>query len=41
MIQLPANANIVVMHEPVSFRNGIEGTAGIARLSDCKWFGRR
>lgn len=32
MIQLPANANIVVMHEPISFRNGIEGTAGIARV---------
>ena len=32
MIQIPANANIVVMHEPISFRNGIEGTAGIARL---------
>jgi transposase len=32
MIQLPANAQVVVMHEPVSFRNGIEGMAGIARV---------
>ena len=32
MIQLPANANILVMHEPISFRNGIDGTASIARL---------
>jgi transposase len=32
MNQIPANANVVVMHEPISFRNGIDGTAGIARL---------
>lgn len=32
MIQIPANANVLIMHEPVSFRNGIEGTAAIARL---------
>lgn len=32
MIQFPSNANIFVMHEPISFRNGIEGTAGIARV---------
>lgn len=32
MIQIPANANVLVMHEPVSFRNGIDGTAAIARL---------
>jgi transposase len=31
MIQVPPNADVVVMHEPVSFRNGIDGTAGIAR----------
>ena len=31
MIQVPANATVVVMHEPMSFRNGIEGTAGVAR----------
>ena len=31
MIQFPANANVIVMHEPISFRNGIDGTAGIAR----------
>ena len=31
MIQVPPNANVVVMHEPVSFRNGIDGTAAIAR----------
>jgi transposase len=32
MIQIPANANIFVMHEPISFRYGIDGTAGIARV---------
>jgi transposase len=32
MIQFPANANVIVMHEPISFRNGIDGTAGIARV---------
>ena len=32
MIQVPPNANVVVMHEPISFRNGIDGTAAIARL---------
>ena len=31
MIQVPPNANVVVMHEPINFRNGIEGTAAIAR----------
>lgn len=31
MIQIPANADVVVMHEPISFRNGIEGTAAVAR----------
>jgi len=31
MIQVPANATVVVMHEPISFRNGIEGTAAAAR----------
>ena len=31
MIQVPANATVVVMHEPISFRNGIEGTAAVAR----------
>ena len=31
MIQIPANANILVMHEAINFRNGIDGTAGIAR----------
>lgn len=31
MIQVPANASVVVMHEPISFRNGIEGTAAVAR----------
>lgn len=31
MIQVPANAMVVVMHEPISFRNGIEGTAAVAR----------
>jgi transposase len=32
MLQLPANARIFVMHAPVSFRNGIEGLAAVARL---------
>jgi transposase len=31
MIQVPANATVVLMHEPISFRNGIEGTAATAR----------
>ncbi|MBM4270359.1 MAG: IS66 family insertion sequence element accessory protein TnpB [Deltaproteobacteria bacterium] len=31
MIQVPAQATVFVMHEPVSFRNGIDGTAAIAR----------
>lgn len=31
MIQVPPNANVVVMHESINFRNGIEGTAAIAR----------
>ena len=32
MIQVPPNANVVVMHESINFRNGIEGTAAIARI---------
>lgn len=32
MIQFPANANVLVMHEPISFRNGIDGTAAVARV---------
>ena len=32
MIQIPANANILVMHEAINFRNGIDGTAAVARL---------
>lgn len=32
MIQLPANARVFVMHEPISFRNGIEGTAAVVRV---------
>ena len=32
MIQLPANADVVVMHESISFRSGIDGTAAVARL---------
>ena len=31
MIQVPANATVVVMHESINFRNGIEGTAAVAR----------
>jgi hypothetical protein len=32
VIQIPATAPVVVMHEPISFRNGIDGTASIARV---------
>jgi len=32
MIQVPPNANVLIMHEPISFRNGIDGTAAIARV---------
>lgn len=32
MIQVPAQASVFVMHEPVSFRNGIDGMAGLARV---------
>jgi transposase len=32
MIQVPAGATVVLMHEPISFRNGIEGTAAVARV---------
>jgi transposase len=32
MIQVPPNATIVVMHAPINFRAGIDGTAAIARL---------
>jgi transposase len=31
MIQVPPSANVVVMHESISFRNGIDGTVAIAR----------
>jgi transposase len=32
MIQIPANAKVLVMHDAISFRNGIDGTAAVARL---------
>jgi transposase len=32
MMQIPANANVLVMHDAISFRNGIDGTAAVARL---------
>jgi hypothetical protein len=32
MIQVPAQASVFVMHEPVSFRNGIDGLAAVARV---------
>lgn len=32
MIHIPSHANVLVMHEPISFRNGIDGTSAIARL---------
>lgn len=31
MIQVPAQATVFVMHEPVNFRNGIDGLAGFVR----------
>ena len=31
MIQVPANATVVLMHQPISFRNGLEGTCAVAR----------
>ena len=31
MIQVPAQARVVIMHESVNFRNGIDGLASIAR----------
>jgi transposase len=32
MIQIPATANVVIMHAPISFRNGIEGTVAVVRV---------
>lgn len=32
MIQVPAQARVFVMHESVSFRKGIDGMAGVARV---------
>lgn len=32
MIQVPATADVLIMHEPISFRNGIDGTAAVARV---------
>jgi transposase len=32
MIQIPAQAKVLIMHEPVNFRKGIEGMAAVARL---------
>lgn len=32
MIQIPANANVLIMHESVSFRSGIDGMAAVARV---------
>jgi hypothetical protein len=32
VIQIPANASVFVMHEPISFRNGFDGTAAVARV---------
>ena len=31
MIQVPPSAHVVVMHEPISFRYGIDGTVAVAR----------
>jgi transposase len=32
MIQVPAQASVFVMHEPVNFRKGIDGMAAVARV---------
>jgi transposase len=32
MIQIPAQAKVLIMHEPVNFRKGIEGMAAVARV---------
>ena len=32
MIQIPAQARVLVMHEPVNFRKGIDGMASVARV---------
>jgi transposase len=32
VIQIPAQASVLVMHEPVSFRMGIDGMVGVARV---------
>ena len=32
MIQIPAQARVFVMHEPVSFHKGIDGMAAVARV---------
>ena len=32
MIQVPASANVLIMHEPINFKNGIDGTVSIARI---------
>lgn len=32
MIQIPANATIFVMHEPISFHTRIDGSCAVARL---------
>jgi transposase len=32
MIQVPPNAKILVMHESINFRKGIDGTVAIARI---------
>lgn len=32
MIQVPAQANVLIMHESVNFRKGIDGMAAVARL---------
>jgi transposase len=32
MIQIPATANVVIMHESISFNKGIDGTVAVARV---------
>jgi transposase len=31
MIQVPSNTTVLVMHEPINFRNGFDGTIAVAR----------
>ena len=34
MIQIPAQAKVLIMHEPVDFRRGIDGMAAIGNATE-------